>query len=232
MTHTFGHAGDLGDIVASLPCVRAVGGAHFVISPRENGPREPMRGARYEAIRPLLEAQPYVSGVEWRDAPGEITHDLSDFRQDFKRDENLADWQARHLSLKISLEPWLLAFRSERSLGKVVFARSTRYLNYNFPWRRLIAEHNRKSIFVGTSEEHRAFQISQGCVVEYVPTKNLLELAEIIAGASLFVGNQSCPFWIAVGLGVPLIQESWPQGPNSVIKRLNAKYCLHQPFNL
>lgn len=231
-SRVYGHSGDIGDIIAALPTVRALGEGDFVIFDRKTMQRESMQGKRFDVLKPLLEAQPYIRSVQWSDYPIETPYDFSTFRHDFRPNENLADWQARHLQVEISHAPWLTARRSERSIGKTVIARSFRYQNRDFPWKRLVAQYNREVLFVGLPEEHKAFQISNGCIVEYCPTADLLELAEIINGADRFIGNQSCPFWIAAGLGVTLMQEVWPQGPNSKIVRRNARYLCRPPFNL
>lgn len=222
------HQGDIGDIIAALPILRSLGGGSIVISEsphndRARAPRETMRGARYEAIKPLLEAQPYVESVEWQDEPTGITHDLSNFRTvPPLRGENLAERQARFLGVQISLDPWLSVPAVEPH-GKTVLARSLRYHNFFFPWGELIQK-NAPVVFVGLPEEHRALQNETHWNMPYEPTANLLELAQLIAGARLTIANQSAPFWIAAGLGVPLIQESWPTDLNSIVPRDNAVY--------
>lgn len=227
----YGHAGDLGDCIASLATIRAMGSCgDIAIFERPGSHRESMRGARYEALKPLLEAQPYIGSVEWSNEPVATPYDFSTFRHDFVAGENLAEWQARHVGVTITMDPWLVARRSEKGIGRTIVARSMRYQNRDFPWRRLVAEHRNKILFVGLPEEHKAFQVSNGAIVEYCSTGNLLELAEIINGADLFIGNQSCPFWIAAGLGVPLIQEVYPLAQNSIVKRRNARYFNRPPF--
>jgi hypothetical protein len=47
-------------------------------------------------------------------------------------------------------------------------------------------------------------------------------MASLIAGSSLFIGNQSVHCWIAMALGHPLVQESWPQQQDSMVARDNA----------
>lgn len=230
--NVFRHAGDLGDVIACLPVIRALGGGDIVCGPQDckNTGRECLRGARFEALRPLLEAQPYIEKVTWSEEPKGFTHDLLNFRDNPQRGENLLDWQARYLGVKASSDPWLQCFRSAVSLDRPVFARSTRYHNPIFPWWVVLAKY-KNPLFVGTSEEHTAFQSVLGTNIEYHPTANLLELAQVIAGARMFVGNQSCPFWIAAGLGVNLIQESWPHSPNSQVERSNARYMIRGVFN-
>lgn len=226
--NAFYFTGDMGDVVAGLPSVRALGGGDiFIGPPGKDQARESLKGKRFDAIKPLLRAQPYVYGVSWTDEKEmfNYSHDLSTFRHDWIAEESLLDWQARHLGVTASTDPWLQCMRSHISSGRTVVARSMRYRNPGFPWHAIMQKY-RNCIFVGTPEEHKSFTREISSAVEYVPTENLLQLAEVIAGSHLFVGNQSCPFWIAAGLGVNLIQESWPQSPNSQIRRPNARYLI------
>ncbi len=231
MHRVFGHTGDLGDILASLPSVRALGGGHYCVGHKKgkNFGRESMKGARFDAILPLLEEQGYIFGVKWIGSKWtEVNHDFSTFRRGWKPGDNLAQKQAAHLGVKISEEPWLTATPNEQYRGITVMARSLRYHEPLFPWRKLRAEH-RKSIFVGMPDEHADFERRFG-TIEYVPTKDLLELAEIIAAAKLTISNQTATWWIAAGLGVAVTQETYSGSRDSVIQRPNAKYFYrHQP---
>jgi GT2 family glycosyltransferase/tetratricopeptide (TPR) repeat protein len=74
------------------------------------------------------------------------------------------------------------------------------------------------AVFVGTPAEHKEFVREFG-IVPYQPTADLLELARVIAGAALFVGNQSCPYAIAEALKVPALQETREVDPNCVYLR-------------
>lgn len=233
MRNVFCHSGDLGDCIAALPTMKALGGGDVICGPiiaaKFHG-RESLKGARFDALKPLLESQPYIGKVEWQDEPRGFSHDLREFRQDERMGESLLDWQARHLGMSVASDPWLSAIRSPVAIGRTVIARSLRYRNRGFPWNVVMHKH-RNCLFVGTEEEHDDFKRAIA-PVEFHPTKDLLELAEVIAGAHLFVGNQSCPFWIAAGLGVQIIQETFPQSPNSQIKRPNARYLMRGPFTL
>jgi hypothetical protein len=48
-----------------------------------------------------------------------------------------------------------------------------------------------------------------------------LEAARVISGAKVFIGNQSCPMAITIGLGVNVIQESWGPDANCLFERNN-----------
>jgi hypothetical protein len=220
----FFHSGDLGDIIAALPAIRALGGGKIQIGHQPGvGNREAMKGARFDALLPLLLAQDYITDVEYSDEQNDSSVNVATFRHDAIRGESLAHWQARHLGVEISTEPWLTVAPVEHH-GKVVIARSERYHNQFFPWSSLVHMHRGNVVFVGLDHEHKRFQKTTGAIVPFHRTQDLLELAQLIAGASLFIGNQSLPFWIAAGLGIPLIQETWEHDQNSIIERPNAQY--------
>lgn len=224
----FGHRADLGDIVAALPSIRAMGGGKLVIGPvaDEKNPiaqgRASLRGERFQSLKPLLEAQPYISSVEWVEELPSGCVDFSTFRVNHIYGENLAQWQARHVGVKISEEPWLNI--SAPKHHRAVFARSLRYRDPHFKTElKRQVEKNRNGIFVGLPEEYQDFSSMFGRL-EYRQTRNLLELAQIIAGCSVLVCNQSCPYWIGAGIGVSIIQETWHHDPNSRILRPNCLY--------
>lgn len=219
--NTYFTAGDLGDVIAMLPILRAVSGGSIVIGDHTgpNQGRESMKGTRFDAIKPLLECQPYVHSVSW----GEFEHgmtNLSNFRTDHRYGENLISWQARHIGVAVSEEPWLTVERIQH--GRPVVSRSLRYPG-SFDWKRALQTHGRNALFVGLKEEHEVFQKNFGRI-EWRPTRDLLELAQVIAGGTLLIANQSCPFWIGAGLGVPIMQETFHGDPNSIIRRPNCVY--------
>jgi len=229
----FYHTGDLGDLVAALPVIRHLGGGHIVIgAPTEVGTgqpgfcRESMQGARYEAIRPLLAAQPYVASVSWGERPKGCI-DFSTFRHTKPIvGENIANWQARHLGISgVSLEPWLTV---EAIPSPVIFARSPRYHNPRFPWPDY-SRHYTGAVFVGLPSEHEVFQIAIGRRIEHAQTSDLLVLTRMMAGSPQVLCNQSAPFWCAAGVGAPTVQETCPirEQQNSIIEgRARMKYFI------
>lgn len=80
--------------------------------------------------------------------------------------------------------------------------------------------------FVGTESEAEIFQGfgAPKHKIPWVKTSNLLEAARLIAGAKVFVGNQSAPLAIAHGLCKNCIVEEWLGNPNCRMNRPNAIY--------
>lgn len=224
----FWHSGDLGDIVAALPTIRATGGGELIIGYKQNGQRESLKGGRFESLVPLLLAQPYITSVRWGD-PFRGCIDFSGFRDIPNDGMNLACWQAKYVNAVVSMEPWLTVKTQHH--GRAVIARSARYHNPDFPWRAIVQKLV-DPIFVGLPEEHTEFCSFVGWQVEHVRCGNLLNLARLIAGAKVFVGNQSAPFWIAAALGTRAVQETWLDGRNSIIHRDGLHYPIFTGYNL
>jgi hypothetical protein len=228
---SFYHTGDIGDIIAALPVIRHLGGGDLIIG---DAPipgqqiRESMQGRRYDALAPLVRAAvPYVTSVQFVGGPmPAVDYDLSTFRQTNSFGQNLAEWQARHLGItNLDQSKWLEVTPSAESRGKVVIARSPRYHNPQFNWRRILDANRNSLLFIGLPDEHALFKRDFG-YVPYRPTEDMLQVAELIAGSSLFVGNQSAPMWTAMALAHDLVQESWAHAPNSIVTRPNAQFIF------
>jgi hypothetical protein len=181
----------------------------------------------------ILREQPYISDVlQWR---GErVDHNLNDFRSKLFRalrvnqhkDKSIVDWQLEQYGLPLTTKDsaWLTIKEPIRA-ARVVFNRTGSgrpkhniYHNPRFPWHYVWEKYHKDAVFVGTEDEHVMFCATCGRVPHY-HTANLHEAARVIAGADLFVGNQSCAFWIAEGLKKRLVLEVWLEGPNATVVR-------------
>lgn len=188
--------------------------------------RESLEGARYEALKPLIEVQEYVTSVQWGEGV-----DSAGFRtiiRDLRI--NLAQLQADFAGVRnINLSPWLTVPGEVVPHNRIVCARSPRYHNpFGFPWSDLSDTYGDRVLFVGLPAEHEAFEKVVGRPVEHARTENLLDVAKIMAGAPQVVANQSCPLWIAMGLGVKVICEGNPAVPNSEIRRQGSFFAYTQ----
>lgn len=219
---SFIHSGDLGDVIYSLPTVRALGGGfmHPCDMPgvvTGHG----MTHDRFLALAPLLRQQDYITAVAWHEpGPHPDRVDLNKFRSmgfDLHR-QNLADNYliANGLPTSHRDTPWLEA--PKMFFESVVISRSARYHNAKFNWRNVLERFGRNAIFVGTPAEHVAFVVEFGSV-PYAHTPTLLDAASIINAADLFIGNQSCPLAIAHGLGKCVIIECCLYCPNCIFNR-------------
>lgn len=57
------------------------------------------------------------------------------------------------------------------------------------------------AVFVGLEKEHYEFCELHKCNIKYKPVSDMLELARLIQGCEQFIGNQSMPLSLAIGLG-------------------------------
>jgi hypothetical protein len=228
--NTFRHAGDRGDIIAALPAIRALGGGVMYIE-AATYTREMLTPDRWCGLDKILKEQPYIKDVlEW--PRNQTTFNMNDFRNRlFKsvrvglaKDKSLVDWQLEQYRLpsKEKDTAWL-EFKEPIKAARVIFSRSgagrTRmhtYQNPRFPWHYVWEKYRKHAAFVGTPDEYTVFCATCG-KVPHVPTADLYEVARVIAGCDLFVGNQSCCFWLAAGLFKPTVLEIWPEGPNSLM---------------
>ncbi len=158
---SFFHAGDAGDVIYSLAAVEKLGGGEVLMAPRHNlgktfQPRQGISRTVYAALYLLVGRQPYVQRTQWfYDAPF-CEHDLNRFRLHW---EGLygdvydrAGWRQGGWHNAVSLQkmhlaafgideiddtrPWLDA--GMQRVAPVLFARTARYYNHKFPWRKVI----------------------------------------------------------------------------------------------
>jgi GT2 family glycosyltransferase len=212
---TFRHSGKLGDVIYSLPAVRALGGGVLYLNPNEAlGFTE--AGAR--SLFPLLRLQSYIEDVRFWEGEA-VDVDLDLFRELDYRATNLADCHLLRFGLSTSERDaaWVHVWDAQEG-GAIVFARSLDHRGIARFWETCYACFSPRAVFVGTSEEHRVFEAEVGRI-RYTPTGDLLELAGIIAGCELFVGNQSCPYAVAEALKKKAILEVDLAAPNCLFAR-------------
>jgi hypothetical protein len=220
-------SGDLGDCVVSLaPLVYR--GNPTIYHLWDDGMTKGIV-AREKFIRPFLESQPIIKAVRIG-RPNECDWRSEDFRHRSLHDgfSNLAEVHARHAKMFGFLadiprfdRPWLTLF-DVKPHGRIVVNRSPRYHNDKFPWAKIVKHYGKRLVFVGLDEEYEAF--SHFGEIERVRVKDMLELAHLIAGSSLFIGNQSVSMTIAEGLKHPRIQEACLWLPDCIYPGVNAQY--------
>lgn len=222
MSLTFLHTGDYGDIIASLPVIRAMGGGTLVLAPHERRdcrPREQMTEDRARFLIPLIGAQPYIDECRWEPKTPEHDFDFSTVRRHPKpRTETLVDWHGRVVGMSgVDVSPWLQV--DSQPHRQIVINRTRRYRNQMFPWNWIFHTLSDRSVFVGTPGEHLDVKRIYKCNIEHFRARDAAILASKIAGAPIFVGNQSFCCWLAMGIGQRVIQETFRPIPDSRIER-------------
>lgn len=229
-------AGDIGDCIMAMPCFRALGGGELLLH-SERWTREPMTIEKARSIRSLLITQPYITDVRFMSEPEHVDVNLNDFRAeyfrtfkhpDFPKQRNLCEWilKTHGCGPEHQHTQWLHV--EPNPVARVIINRtgpgrhaSHVYHNYRFPWGRIVKKYAGEIIFLGTEAEWIAFDNAFGRHggMQWIPTRTLLEMAQVIAGADLFIGNQSCAYAIAEGLKKPAILEVCPWLPNCLFHR-------------
>jgi len=216
---TFFHNGSMGDIIYSIPTVMAMGGGAIYLR----------WDTHYRQMERLLRLQASVTDVM---GPGQIT--------DWNTDVNLSLYRrvaraaaregvAKHLAVchmephgvtHDLTRPWLYApYRN--SVKPVIVNRSKRYHDREeIDWR-ILGDVRHEVGFVGSPLEHKRFVKKSGFHVDHIYCNDALDMANVIAGARLFLGNQSLGFAIAEALKVPRVLEVFhaidncrPNGPD------------------
>lgn len=202
----FGHSGDVGDIVYSLPTIRALGGGELVLFDFPGRTAHGMSKQKAERIASLLELQPYIDAVLWSESIED--HPLNGFR-DHRYAGNLADMHlATHgLSWQHRATRWLDV--EPVAKAEVIINRTQRYQNHGFDWSAVLVKYAGRIAYVGSPEDHGMFCMQFGRV-PYLHAVNLLEVAQFIAGSKLFIGNYSAPAAVAEGLKHPMVIEVCP----------------------
>jgi hypothetical protein len=215
--------GDFGDVIYLLPCLKLC--APSILYAKDGLRLHDPFIPRLPAIQRLVRFQPYAEDIlPWEGE--EITHDVSRFRDHgHPYGVTLARLQADSVGLLPDLtQSWLFTEPALETKGKIVIARSARYQNHYFPWRQLLATYGDRMLFIGHRHEYEAFRYEVG-PVPYLPTCDLYEAAQAIAGSDLFIGNQSSPFALAEGLKHPSILEVCLESPDCLYRRHNVLHC-------
>lgn len=201
----------MGDIIYSLPTILSLGGGIIYIPIHQF----------FKSLYHLLMIQPCISEVRLG-CPKKVDYDLDDFRKNLKPNTNIADMHLDYFERDRSGRDskWLTVDSAVETPGKPVIINKTfRYKNDAFSWMKVRDKYRNKACFVGLSDEHAVFQHQLEWNIPHVKTDNLLEVARVIAGCQLFIGNQSSAYAIAEGLRKPAVLEVWPFDPNCIFKR-------------
>jgi hypothetical protein len=243
---SFRHSGKLGDIIYSLPAVRAMGGGIFYVDAATQYFEKPPLGRETaQMMVELLQTQDYIHRATiFNGEP--ISCDLDRFRdkavpvhilnifnsetdklagllfgnavQALRREivpgleVNLAQfhWEAVGLPGRADLSiPWIQGIEP-KPLAEIVISKTRRHPG-TLDWLAL-KKHASRSLFVGLAEEWSAFREAY-FDVDFYQVSNLLEFAQVIAGAKLYVGNQSFGLALADAMLIPRIAELWQSNP-------------------
>jgi hypothetical protein len=235
--------GDIGDVCILLSIIKQIpGGPHTLLvqssgCTKAKSPREADRLCRL--VKPLAESQDYISECRRVNAGEHIDWNSAGFRgQGYNPGNTLFGAHLSHLITTKGIghgfkadKAWLKVDPAPDSKGRVIVNRTGRYRNHFFPWREIYAKYKDRILFIGLPHEYRDFSGQFGAC-EYRYTENMLDVAEVIAGSLLFIGNQSSPNAVAEGLKHDMIQEVSLQVPDCIYHRSNAQHIFDERCRL
>jgi hypothetical protein len=240
----FKHTGHAGDVIYSIPAMKALAKGkkihlYFELHQPNRDFTKQMRHPNGNVMlteksvalfAPLMQQQPEIEYFgAWNGEP--IHYDLTAFRSfpfDYRM-YSITRWYFLTFAVTADLgKPWLHVTPDHRFSDKIVIARSSRYHALDISYSFLTKYKN--LYFVGVPEEYDAMK-KEIPDLQYQSVSDFAELAAIIAGSKLFIGNQSFPFSLAEALKVPRILEVYYQCPNVVPEGPNAyDFCYQAQF--
>lgn len=228
---TYRHSGCLGDVLYSLPVIQKLGagelqliegGVPAAIRKYNNGPvpaayEGKLSHKEIEMFLPLLLAQPYILSVSSK-FEGEPDIDLDKFRgtvgQSFTGNFLATYFETfgiPYTDTDINAS-WLTV--EPNPVAQYVICRSMRYRSDKSicipTWKSVVDDNDfeHTSVFVGLPDEHADFCNLFDVKIPYYKCDDFLQLAQVIAGAEMFFGNQTFAYGIAQGLNVPTMLET------------------------
>ncbi|GGH23675.1 hypothetical protein [Mucilaginibacter phyllosphaerae] len=214
------HSGNAGDIIYALATIKKIGEITNVpvnlclkIGRPNHSPfysshpvgNVMLNQGMVNNLIPLIQSQPYINNCEvYTDQPIHI--DLDYFRSGtVPLNGNIARWYSYITGVSPVLwKPWLTIDADKSYADTIVMARSGRYQNRAIDYSFLNAYP--KVVFIGIESEYKDL-LPVIPNLQWKPVTDFLELAQVVAGCRLFIGNQSFPFSVAEALKVPRILE-------------------------
>jgi hypothetical protein len=226
---TFSHSGARGDIIYGLPTIKALGGGVLYIKLTAKFYKSiPMTEQDLAWFRGLLCGQDYIEDVRKWEPEIHVDYDLDKFRDaSGPREEYslLSESHLRAFDAHFDLfKPWIIGI-SPKYIADIVVNRSQRY-HGPFDWHEL--KNWPSSVFVGTIDEHKEFTQMTGLGIPYYSASGYMDLARVIRGSKVFIGNQSFPYSLAEAMKHPRVAEVFPPAPNCLPQSSNGFTRLTQ----
>jgi hypothetical protein len=243
---SFKHSGNCGDIIFAMPAMFALAGTQKEKNislylrtgqevPYQQTMKHPLGNVSLneqmvQMITPLVLSQKHFARCETFHGQA-IDYDLDRIRDyPLLLDRgNISRWYFLVFPEYYDLSnPWLSVEPSPVTKDAIVVARSSRYRMPLIDYRFLREYPN--IYFVGLEEEYLDMR-EQIPAMTFLKVGDFLELAQLIAGSRLFIGNQGLPFTLAEALKVNRLLELYFKAPtNSVAGKNGFDFCFQQQF--
>lgn len=231
------HSGNIGDLIYSLPAMRQASRLHgekislFMhtgqkgqLSKDHPSGETTLSPLIAEMAVPLFELLDFIGLVTVTDEKPECDYDFDKFREVHPTySGSISRWYFYaypELTCDLS-EP---IFIPKTPNNKIVINRSPRYHGDGFDYLYLRPWQN-EMIFVGLESEYKTLKAKLPAM-EFYEVSNFLDMAKIITGAKLFIGNQSMAFALAEITKTKRILEVCKWAQNVIPMGANGYDCL------
>lgn len=231
---TVGTEGDVGDAVVLCGVMQHIpGGPHKLLFQPSSVTKTGADPSKLcDIVAPLAQIQSYISEARCVQPNEPVDWHSGQFRGRgmWCPQTSLlgakANWlhMAKGIKVDAGKQKWLHHITPHPyAKDRVIINRTGRYRNHYFPWTEIVHYYGDRLLFVGLPHEYRDFCGEFG-LIERFKTENMLDVAELIHGSLLFIGNQSSPNAVAEGLKHPLIQETSLHIPDCIFPRSDAQH--------
>lgn len=233
-TLNFKHSANAGDLIYSLPGIRAacrrfgkkakilcgfdLTGKYAAEHPLGNRLFTP---EMFNTVQPLVEGLAFIESMEHWENQCDVHYNLDEIRYIPEKlgmpHTEIRQWimmQFPELTGDIG-EPWIPPANRKKDVEPYIALNLTqRYrndeINYSF-----LDSLGIPVLFLGVPKEHD-LAIIQCRKAQYIKTKNYAEVAGVIGNSVLFIGNQSSCFAVAEGMGHPRLLEQDRKATNVI----------------
>ncbi len=241
---SFLHSGNIGDIIYSFGCVLSIlkqskqekcifylkTGEIAYIYDNEPHPagNTKLSNKFAEQLIPLLKSQNFIADAKIYEGEN-FDVNLDEFRDlDINQSYGyIARWYFYAFLASYDLsKPWLNVEPSPNTKDCILVNRTFRYRNLAINYKFLRKYNN--VAFIGLENEWKTF-CEEVPNTKLITCSDFLEMAQLIAGCRLFIGNQSFAYALAEAIKVPRVLEVCPFAPNVIPHGENAWDFYTQP---
>lgn len=238
---SFSHVGLIGDIIYSIPAAYGLAKGRkinlYLEAGKSSGYKKKLKHYNsgkmltqesIDFLKPLLLSQASIEKCETFSGEN-IDYDLNTFRQypfDYRMG-HICRWYFLTFATTYDLsKPWIDVAGNHIYSEHIIVSRSFRYRTPGIDYS--ILKKYSKIGFLGLPDEYEdAKKVIKN--IEYIETKNALEMAEILKGCKLFIGNQSFPFSLAEAVKAKRLLEVNFENPNVIVEGPDGFDFCYQP---
>lgn len=227
MSKTAAITGGIGDAIYAIQVMKVLGVTRLYIKENFYHPGE---GSMYTTVKPLLELQgievlPTKGGLDFSIYEDGLQYDidLDRWREERGRGRNhilfsmLSHWRVFHRDWR---RPWIKGIPVSQGDYSLIFLTWRWRENSQVDWRKVYASIAGPVYFIGLNEDHDLFEKEWGRI-DWHPTKDLLEMANLIGGCKALYCNQGVALVLAQGLGKEYHCAFKPGKTNTMMKTPN-----------